>query len=451
MLSLAKRVRLKKVLNIAIPAALQSVLDLFSMAVSFIFIGQLGSATISALGAAITFFMYIYSVTAIFNVGTNALVSRKVGARDMQSASRILSSMLYSGLFLSIPIFFLALATYTPFLSLMKDVSIEAKQLGEEYLSIIIFIIPFFISKIIIVAAMSAYGDTRTPFIVKLFATCLSVLLNYILIHGHLGFPAMGLIGAGVANIVVNVTETSILVYILCHHRYPLSLIRQYSKEEVIKAMKIGFPSGLERFFTLTSMAIFAFLVTHYGEKAFAGYMVGGRVEAFVFMPCFGFMIAAMSLMGQNLGAKRESEAKRCIEMILFLSMSFMGSLGIILIIAPIPISIPFSNDRETLEFSALYLFYIGFSQLFLAINFVLDGALRGAGVTKVTLLVNSISIWCLRIIPSLIFVIIFHVNLELIYAIMSIETILRSFVYWYLFYKGIWKDSLKKKKKHIF
>ncbi|RAX58418.1 hypothetical protein CCZ01_03095 [Helicobacter monodelphidis] len=442
-MTLTQHARLKKILRIAVPAALQSMLDLVSMFVSFIFIGSLGGAAISALGASVTYFMYIYAITTIFNVGTNACVSRKIGMKDYQSASEITSSMLFCSLIVSIFVFLLAFFTYSPFFLLLRDISNEAKELGREYLSFVIYIIPFFIAKIVIVAAMSASGDTQTPFRVKILATLLSILLNYLLIQGNFGFPALGLKGAGIANLIVNIAETLVLVAILFSARYPLSWLYFFSKEQIWAALKIGFPSGLERLFTITSMAILTLIVAGYGEEAFAGYMIGSRVESFVFMPCFGLMIAAMSLMGQNLGAKREAEAKRCIKMILWLGMSFMGTLGIVLIVAPIFVSRPFNDDIRILEYSALYLFYIGFSQIPLAMIFILDGALRGAGATKVTLIVNSCSIWGIRILSASV-IGYFGVSIEMIYLVMSLETFLRAGVYWFLFQKGIWRDSLK-------
>ncbi|MDE7217026.1 MAG: hypothetical protein K2N20_02900, partial [Helicobacter sp.] len=96
--------RLRRILRIAIPVILQALLDLLAMTVSFFFIGELGKEVIAALGAAVTFFMYLFAVSNILNVGTTAIVARKVGAKDWQSASRVLSSMLLATAVLSVPL-----------------------------------------------------------------------------------------------------------------------------------------------------------------------------------------------------------------------------------------------------------------------------------------------------------------------------------------------------------
>ena len=399
--------RLRRILRIAIPVILQALLDLLAMTVSFFFIGELGKEVIAALGAAVTFFMYLFVFSNILNVGTTAIVARKVGAKDWQSASRLLGSMLLATAVLSIPLSVLMFWGRDSFL-LLFSLSERALSLASEYLFI------------------------------KTLAVGLHVILNSLLIAGNLGFPALGLMGAAVANLVVNILESLLIFGALWRSKKPLRLCLCFERNLTLQAFRIGIPSGLERFSTFCSMTIISSFIAGYGESVFAGYLIGGRIEAFVYMPAFGFMVAAMSLMGQNLGAHKIYEAKRCTYLTLALAMSFMGALGIVLILFPIAISRPFSLDDSVLQSSSLYLFYIGFSQVFFAMNMVLDGALRGAGATKITLLVNGLSIWILRIIPASL-IVFWGGDVWLIYLLMSVETMLRALVFWTLFQKGVW------------
>lgn len=434
--------RLRRILRIAIPVILQSLLDLLAMTVSFLFIGELGSEVIAALGAAVTFFMYLFVFSNILNVGTTAIVARKVGAKDWQSASRLLSSMLLATAVLSIPLSVLMFWGRDLFL-LLFSLNERALSLASQYLYIVLWSLPFFLFKIVIAAAMTANNDAITPFRIKTLAVGMHVILNSLLIAGNLGFPALGLMGAAVANLVVNILESLLIFAALWRSKKRLHLCWCFERNLTLQAFKIGIPSGLERFSTFSSMTIISSFIAGYGESVFAGYLIGGRIEAFVFMPAFGFMVAAMSLMGQNLGAHKVYEAKRSTYLTLVLAMSFMGLLGIVLILFPITISRPFSLDDSVLQSASLYLFYIGFSQVFFAMNMVLDGALRGAGATKITLLVNALSIWILRIVPASL-IILWQGDVWLIYLLMSVETMLRALVFWTLFQKGVWhRESL--------
>lgn len=429
--------RFKRILHIAIPVMLQSVLDLLAMTVSFLFIGELGSESIAALGAAVTFFMYLFVFSTILYVGTTAVTARKVGAKDLETASKLLISMLIATVVLSIPLLAIMQLIRDDFLRFFS-LGATARFLASEYLFVVLWSLPFFLLKTVMSAAMTANNDAITPFRIKALAVGLHVIMNYLFIIGNLGMPALGLMGAALANLVVNIIEPLLLFWVLLERKDRLRLRFHFDMHLVIQALKIGIPTGIERFLTFSSMAILASFVASYGEAVFAGYLVGGRIEAFVFMPGFGLMVAAMSLMGQNLGAKRIFEAKRCTYMILYLGSGFMGLLGIVLIAFPFFISQAFSNEEAVLQSSAHYLFYIGFSQIPLAMNMIFDGAFRGAGATKITLVINACCIWGLRIIPASL-VSFFGGDVWLIYLIMSIETGLRALVFWILFEKGVW------------
>lgn len=87
------------------------------------------------------------------------------------------------------------------------------------------------------------------------------------------------------------------------------------------------------------------------------------------------------------------------------------------------------------------YLIPIGISQVAFAFICILDGALRGAGITKITLIINSVMIWGLRVIPCY-FIATFGYPVVYIYICICVETFLRAFVYWKIFQSGIWKNK---------
>ena len=188
-------------------------------------------------------------------------------------------------------------------------------------------------------------------------------------------------------------------------------------------------------------MILMAKFVALYGTFDLAGYQIATRIEGFAFMPGFGFMIAAMALMGQNLGAHKPLEAKYSTLNTLFLGSLFMGIIGLIMtFFAPFLASF-FTNDTQTIEASAKYLIPIGISQVAFAFICILDGALRGAGITKITLIINTLMIWGLRVIPCYL-IAKFHYPISYIYLCICLETFLRAFVYWKIFQKGTWRKN---------
>ena len=98
-----------------------------------------------------------------------------------------------------------------------------------------------------------------------------------------------------------------------------------------------------------------------------------------------------------------------------------------------------FTNDLKTIEEASLYLQIVGLSQIPLAFNFVLSGALRGAGDSKRTLRINLSSLWLVRIIPAFVLSWIFH-DIMWVYIAMISDTFVKALFLWRTFDKGEWK-----------
>ena len=116
-----------------------------------------------------------------------------------------------------------------------------------------------------------------------------------------------------------------------------------------------------------------------------------------------------------------------------------MGVMGLIMSGFAPQLSGFFSTDSETISASVRYLIPLGISQIPFAFICILDGALRGAGITKITLIINSVMIWGLRVMPCY-FIAALGYRVEYIYLCICLETFLRAFVYWKIFQSGIWR-----------
>jgi len=184
---------------------------------------------------------------------------------------------------------------------------------------------------------------------------------------------------------------------------------------------------------------LFTLVIAHYGTAVLAGYQIGLRVEGLAFMPGIGFTIAAMALMGQGLGAKKPEQAKEDVLLVLKYTSGFMFILSFFMIFMPEKIVWFFTDDAATIEEASLYLRIVGVSQIPLAFNFVLSGALRGAGASKKTLKINLISLWFVRIIPAFLLSWYFE-NILFVYLAMISDTFVKAIWLWRTFQKGEWQ-----------
>ncbi len=429
----------KKILSLAIPAALNNLLDTIQLLVDTLMIGRISSEAVAAVGLSGQLIILIYAFLSLFYTGTGALVSRLYGAKDIESANKTIFSTAVVSFFISIP-FFILLNRYSSFYFSFMGTSETVSQLGEMYIYFLSFSIPFIFVGSVLFSGLSAFGDTKTPLYIAIFTNSLNTFLNYCLIFGHCGLPKLEVEGAAISTTISYVIEVFIYIYLFLKGKDNFKIVPSFSFDLLKRTLKVGLPASVEKIFSFSSFLIFVKIVALFGTVTLAGYQIGLRIEGLAFMPGFGFATAAMVLMGQFLGAKRVDYAEKSVLETIKIGSIFMGSVGIALVLFSEEISSLFSNDMKTVEEASLYLKIVGISQAPLAFDFILNGALRGAGATKITLIINNISFWFFRIIPAYI-VAIFTKEIFYVYLIMVFETFIKGFLLWIFFKKGVWKE----------
>ena len=429
----------KKILKISLPAAFNSLLDMLQVITDLIMVGTISAFAVAAVGLGLQSLMFVFSILTLLQVGTSALISRFYGAGRMKQGSLALATLLQFALYLSIP---LTLLWYfgSSRLYVWFGVDEEVVKLGVGYVSILTIMLPALLLKQVFVTALNSTGDTTTPMYVKIVSILVNIILNYLLIFGHFGFPAMGVEGASLATVVVYMFEVGFYIWLYAKGKTPFMPLVYFSKSLLKRALKVGLPATYERVLTVSSFMLFTAIIANYSTEALAGYQIGLRIEGLAFMPGIGFTIAAMALMGQGLGAKNPEQSREDVLLVLKYAIALMFSLSFFMIFTPNWIVSFFTNDAKTIESASLYLKIVGLSQIPLAFNFVLSGALRGAGDAKRTLRINLISLWVVRIIPAFLLSWYFH-DIMWVYIAMILDTFTKALFLWRAFDKGAWKN----------
>ena len=433
-----ERAKHKKILTISLPAAFNSLLDMLQVITDLIMVGTISAFAVAAVGVGIQSLMLVFAILTLFQVGTSALISRFKGAGKMNQASLALSTLWQFAFWVSlmlIPIwYFGSTALYSWY-----DTAPEVTLLGTQYVAILTIMMPFVFMKLVFITALNATGDTKTPLYVKLISIFLNVGLNYVLIFGHYGFPALGVEGAAIATVIVNILELLLYIFLYIRYKTPFKPMIRFSKNIFHRALKVGVPASFERTLTMGSFTFFTATIASYGTEVLAGYQIGLRIEGIAFMPGIGFTIAAMALMGQGLGAKKPEQSREDVLLVMKYAMGLMFFLSFFMIFIPEYIVSFFTNDSQTIEEASLYLKIVGLSQIPLAISFVLAGALRGAGDSRRTLKISLTSLWLVRIIPAFVLTWYFE-DIIWVYIAMISDTFVKAFFMWRAFNKGEWQ-----------
>ena len=415
-------------------------MDILQVLVDMLMVGMISVSALAAVGMSMQFMMVINVLMTLYVVGGNTLISRFIG----QGRKRRASALLYGlGIFAIILSFFVTIAGYfgSEYIYVWMGASADVIEQGSMYFKILsLGLVVMFIDNLLY-NALSAAGDTSSSLYIKLFSAAINAFLNYLLIFGNFGFPAMGIEGAAYATVIAYSFNVVAYYLLIRRPKAKLNLIPIIRMSDIKRVWNVGWSAALDRGISSLSFLVFVSIITAYGTAELAGYQVGLRIEGIAFMPGFGFAIAAMALVGQSLGAENRDRAYNMGIISGRVAYIFMGSVGVILILFPESLVGFFTQDTSTIIVASYYLILVGLAQIPLAIMFVYSGALRGAGATKTTLKVNVLSLWFFRVVPSYIAYEMGY-GIVAIFVIMNIETLIKGLIYWYIYQKREWLDT---------
>ena len=400
-------------------------------------VGMVSVYALAAVGMSMQFMMIINVLMTLYVVGGNTLISRFIGQRRKRRASALLYAL---GIFAVILSVFVTAGGYfgSEYIYSIMGAEPEVVQQGSMYFKILSLGIVVIFIDTLLYNALSAAGDTKSSLYIKLFSAALNAFLNYVFIFGNFGFEAMGIEGAAYATIIAYCFNVVAYFMLIKKPHAKLNIIPIIRISDMKRVWRVGWSAALDRGISSISFLVFVAIITAYGTAELAGYQVGLRIEGIAFMPGFGFAIAAMALVGQNLGANDKNRAYNMGIISGRIAYIFMGSVGVVLIFFPETLVRFFTQDAATIMVASQYLILVGLAQIPLAIMFVYSGALRGAGATKTTLKVNVFSLWFFRVIPSYIAYKMGY-GIIIIFIIMNIETLLKGIIYWYIYKKREW------------
>lgn len=434
----------KKIIILAWPAVVGNILRTIVGIVDMMMVGRLGAVSAAAVGLGGQFLWFAMALMAAVGVGTTALIARFIGASKRKEAEKILIQSIELTIFLSIFLTFFGIAFSEDFLRILgasENVVLE----GSIYIRIVFLSTIFNFIGFNSAAALRGAGDTKTPMFVDVVVNISNIILNYVLIFGKFGFPALGVKGAAIATAISFVLGGILILLVLFSGRFVLRLNLKDSFHPEIKTirriLKIGIPASIQQIVMSGSMIVYVWIIVGFGTVSLAAHQIGLRIESLSYMPGFGFAVAATALVGQNLGAKKPGEAEMSGWESTKLCGIFMGFMGFLMILFPTLLAGMFIDDQEVIGLTAWYLRIVAISEPPLAVIFVLAGTLRGAGDTRFPLYISVFGLWVFRIPLAYFLGITCGYGAIGAWSAMTIDTFVRGFLYILRFKSGKWKE----------
>ena len=303
-------------LLLALPLVLTNLAQIAMTVTDVMFIGHLGAQPLaaSALGA------NLYSAIAFFALGlvsaTAPMAARAEGARrnSVRDVRRTVRQGFWSAVLISVP-GCLALWYGEHILILLRQPPALAALAGE-YLRALLWAMPPFLGFLVLRSFMAALQQPRWAFIVAIGAILFNVLGNWALVFGNLGFPALGLIGAGVASALASLCLFLGMVIVVLRdrrfRRYRLfSDLFQPDWPRLKAFWKLGLPIAVATAFEVTIFNAAAFLIGWLGEAELAAHAIAIQIASVTFMIPYGVAQAATVRVGYAQGAGDAPAATR--------------------------------------------------------------------------------------------------------------------------------------------
>ncbi|MBC8161567.1 MAG: MATE family efflux transporter [Roseiflexaceae bacterium] len=444
--------RQRRVFKLALPAVGEQVLNTTVGLVDTFLIGNLTLAAAATLGYSGTQALngvglanqMVWLVTMFFaavGVGATAIIARARGAQDMLTANQALKQSLLLGLLLGLASSLLMYALAPAAMQLLgADATIA--PLGVNYLrTVAISFVPtalLFLGT----AALRGVGDTRMPLLVMLGVNAVNIVVCLLLINGTGGLPALGVEGAALGAAIGRGGGGVFLVALLLWRgrsglKLDLDLRPQW--DMLKRIARIGMPSGGEQLVFQGALLVFVRFVTGLGTASYAAHNVVLNIESLSFLPGMGYAIAASTLVGQNLGASKPEDAQADAYEAQRQGLIMMSALGLIMLLFPRQLLGLFSSDPAVLAAGVGPMRIAGLFQPLLAINFIMSGALRGAGDTRWPLFTKLVSTWGIRL-PLVMLLLTLGFGLNGIWIAMATDFGVQAALAWWRFEQGRWK-----------
>lgn len=416
--------------------ALDSILGLASM----VMVGKLGAEAVGAVGLATQLLGAVRAGIAAVGTGTVALVARYIGANDRDGAEEVLKQSVIFGVIVS-TIIAVPVIIFAPELMMVFGVKGEMATMGARYLQVVMLSEPFQGIFLMCASALRGAGDTRTPLWIGGIIDVLAIILNYLLIFGKMGLPALGVDGSAYATLIALSVGGFLFFWVLSLDGMLLNF-RWHSLwpdwNMGWRILRVGNPAAIEQLIIQFGFVAYVRFVTSYGAKEVAAYFIGVRILALSFLPGFGFSSASATLVGQGLGARDPEFSRKAGWISTRLAIILMSAMGLVFIIFARRIAGVFIDDPQVIDYTVTFMYALGAAQPLMAIDWTITGALRGAGDSQFPLYGSLAGFYGVRLLVTIV-IAYYHGPIVWIWWSLLVDYIVRSAIKAWRFRSGKW------------
>ncbi len=415
---------LHSLIVLSVPTIIEQLLSTLLQYVDTAMVGRLGEQATASVSITTTITWLVNSIPSAIGVAVLALVARYLGSRDKAAIKEIskqsLILVVISGILLGGISVLLS-----PFIPRWMGAEKAIQEQAAIYFAIISIPMVFRSASTVFGAAIRATKDTKTPMIISVLANVINIVCNALFIYGlH-----WGVTGAAIGS-ALSYIFSGIAMYSACRKKNVLYFrLKELSvnSRQLFECARVGVPILGTNLASCLGYVIFASLVSDMGTTTFAAHSIAVTAETLFYIPGYGLRTATSTLIGHALGERDRKKFESTAYFSVIVTMGIMVLNGIFLFFAARPLMNLLTSSEAVAALGAKMLRLVAFSEPFFGLMIIMEGIFYGLGRTQYTFLVETFSMWAVRILFTVFCVKFWHLPLLAVWVCMIADNICKA------------------------
>jgi multidrug resistance protein, MATE family len=386
----------RQILKIALPLTLAMLVPQINFVANTVFLGQLGEAELGAAGITGVYYLVFSLVGNGLNAGLQALIARRAGENRIEDIGKMFAQSLWIALIFAIVGITLSYIVAPSFLeaTLTKP---KVREEAPEFIRIRIWGLPFLYLFHMGNAMLVGTNNSRYIKYGFIVAAGLNILLDFLLIKGRWGMPALGFNGAAIASVIAEATAMTvvflIIIYKKFHKRFFLFVHWQFNKSLAGLVFRQSSPLVMQFVLSVSAWLLFYILIEHYGERPLAISNTMRNVFAVFGVFTWSFANTSNAMVSNIIGQGKKDKVLFLINKIMWLSLLFSTLLCLVVNIFPYTFLSIYSPHKEFIADAVPVLRMVTAGVLIMSVATVWLNSVTGTANTRFNLFIEIVAI----------------------------------------------------------
>ena len=432
------------VCSLAVPVALQSMLQASFSIVDQIMIGQLGSVSVAGVGLAGKFASIYSVIVSAVGVVAGIMISQYLGQKNQREVRRSFFVNLLIVLGLAC-VFTLLCGGFPSQIMGLYTTDAPMGQAASSYLRIITATFLPIAGATLLSTLLRCMEKAQLPLYASIASAVLNTALNYVLIFGKLGLPAMGANGAAIATVISTWVNFLLMLVMLGRNGSVLKASGRAGKFNLRQYLSMLLPILVCEFLWSLGENIYAAIYGHMGTEASAAMMLINPIQSLVIGALCGLSQAASVIIGKKLGSREYDDAYR--DSWRLIRYGFIGSviLSVLVVLAsPMYVEI-YQVDAAVKLLTRQILTAYALVAPFKVLNMIAGGGIiRSGGKTNYVMFIDMIGTWVFGVPLGLLSAFVWKLSIPYVYFLLSLEECVRFAITVFILRGKRWMQSLE-------